>query len=87
MSTSVVDRRHRIVIGKQVRRKTNINAGDVVVIEPIDENSFRVTRTDLATERLEDDPAWKAICTPVKAKRYVPPEELEEFMEEVIWRG
>jgi len=74
------------VIGKQVRRKSHIKAGDVVVIEPIDECSFRVSRIDFAAEGLEDDPAWKAIHTPVKAERYVPPEKLEEFMEEEVWR-
>ena len=86
MNTSVVDRRHRIVIEKRIRRKTNIKAGDVVVIEPIDESSFRVTRIDLADEKLEDDPAWKALRTPVKAVKYIPPEKLEEYMEEEAWQ-
>jgi len=36
-------------------------------------------------EKLEDDQAWKAIRTPVKTERYIPPEKLEELMEEEIW--
>jgi len=87
LSTSKVDRRYRIVIGKRIRRQTNIKAGDVVIIEPIDDHSFKVTRTDLADDNLEDDPAWGAIHTPVKAERYIPPEKLEELMEDEVWRA
>nr|MDO8134075.1 hypothetical protein [Candidatus Njordarchaeum guaymaensis] len=80
-----VDERHRIVVDKRVRKRTKIKAGDVVILEPIDDRSFKVTVMDLSLENLEDDPAWRALHTPVKAVRYIPPEELEEVMEEEVW--
>ena len=86
MSVCKVDERHRIVVDKRVRKRTNIKAGDVVILEPIDDRSFKVTVMDFATENLEDDPAWRAIHTPIKAVRYIPPEKLEEIMEEKVWR-
>lgn len=86
MSVCKVDERHRIVVDKRVRKRTNIKAGDVVILEPIDDRSFKVTVMDFAAENLEDDPAWRAIHTPIKAVRYIPPEKLEEIMEEKVWR-
>lgn len=86
MSVCKVDERHRIVVDKHVRKRTNIKAGDVVILEPIDDRSFKVTVIDLAIENLEKDPAWRAIHTPIKAVRYIPPEKLEEIMEEEVWR-
>jgi len=85
MSTSKVDQRYRIVVDKQIREKTNIRAGDVVVLEPLDEHSFRVTVMDFSEEKFEDDPAWKAIRTPVKAEKYIPPKKLEKILEEEVW--
>jgi bifunctional DNA-binding transcriptional regulator/antitoxin component of YhaV-PrlF toxin-antitoxin module len=86
MSTARVDERHRIVIDKRTRAKTRVKAGDIVVIEPIDERSFKVNVLDFASEKLEDDPAWQAIRKPVKIKHYIPPEKLEAVMEEISWR-
>jgi len=86
MSLSKVDQRHRIVVDKQIRMKTNIKAGDVVVLEPLNDHSFKVTVMDFNPEKLEDDPAWRAIRTPVKVERYIPPEKLEKIMEEEVWR-
>jgi len=86
MSLSKVDQRHRIVVDKKIRMKTNIKAGDVVVIETLNDHSFKVTVMDFTPEKLEDDLAWKAIHTPVKVERYIPPEKLEKIMEEEVWR-
>ena len=85
MSVASVDQRHRIVIDKQIRGKTKVKAGDIVVLEPLDDHSFRVTVMDFSTEKLEDDPAWKAIHTPVKVGKHIPPERLEKIMEEEVW--
>jgi bifunctional DNA-binding transcriptional regulator/antitoxin component of YhaV-PrlF toxin-antitoxin module len=82
MSTSRVDQRHRIVVDKRIRTKTNIKAGDVVVLEPLDDHSFKVNVLNFTSEKLEDDPAWQAIHTPIKAKKCIPPEKLEEIMEQ-----
>jgi len=35
MSTSKVDQKNRILIDKKTRAKTNLKAGDTVIIEPI----------------------------------------------------
>ena len=86
MSLSKVDQRHRIVVDKKIRMKTNIKAGDVVVLEPLSDHSFKVTVMDFTLEKLEDDPAWKAIHTQVKVEKYMPPEKLEKMMEEEAWR-
>ena len=86
MSVSRVDQRHRIVVDKRIRRKTNIKAGDIVVLEPLNDRSFKVTAIDFSEEKLEDDPAWKAIHTKVRVKKYIPPEKLEKIMEEEVWR-
>lgn len=86
MSISRVDQRYRIVVDKRIRMKTNIKAGDVVVLEPLNDHSFKVTVMDFSEEKLEDDPAWKAIHTPVRVEKYIPPEKLEKIMEEEVWR-
>ena len=85
MATSTVDQKHRIVIDKQTRAKTHIQAGDTVIIEPIDNHSFKVEILDFTSEKVEDDPAWKAIHKPAKIKKYIPPEELNKLMEETMW--
>ena len=86
MSTSRVDERHRIVIDKKTRTKTHIKAGDIVIIEPLDNHSFKVNVLDFTSEKLQDDPAWQAIQKSAKLKKYIPPEKLEEIMEETTWR-
>jgi len=86
MAICKVDERHRIVVDKRIRRRINVKAGDLVILEPIDDHSFRVTVVDFAMEKLEDDPAWKAVHTPVMVERYISPEKLEEIMEEEVWR-
>jgi bifunctional DNA-binding transcriptional regulator/antitoxin component of YhaV-PrlF toxin-antitoxin module len=85
MSTSRVDQKNRIVIDKHTRAKTHIRAGDTVIIESIDNYSFKVNVLDFTRENLEDDPAWQMIHKPAKLKKYVSPEKLEEIMEEEIW--
>ncbi|MFB3887917.1 MAG: AbrB/MazE/SpoVT family DNA-binding domain-containing protein [Candidatus Bathyarchaeia archaeon] len=84
MSTARVDEKNRIVIDKRTRAKTRIKAGDIVVIEPLDDHSFRVRVLDFSG-KVEDDPGWKAFHPPAKAKKYIPPERLDKFMEEEIW--
>ena len=85
MATSKVDQKHRIVIDKQTRAKTHLKTGDTVIIEPIDNHSFKVNIIDFTSEKVEDDPAWKALHKPAKIKNYIPPEELEKIMEETMW--
>ena len=85
MATSRVDQKHRIVIDKDTRAKTHLKAGDTVIIEAIDDRSFKVNIQDFTSEKVEDDPAWKALHKPAKVKRYIPPEELDKIMEEIIW--
>ncbi len=86
MSTSKVDQRHRIVIDKQTRSRTHIKAGDIVIIEPLDEFSFRVRAMDFKNENVEDDPGWQAFHPPAKATKPISPEKLEELMEETTWQ-
>jgi len=86
MSVAKVDQRHRIVVDKRIRGKTNIKVGDVVVLEPLDEYSFKVTVMDFSAEKLDKDPAWKALHTPVRTKKYVSPKKLEKMLEEEVWR-
>jgi len=86
MSVTKVDQRYRIVVDKNIRSKTNIKAGDIVVLEPLGASSFKVTVMGFDAEELDRDSAWKALHTPIKAKRYVSPKKLEEIMEEEIWR-
>lgn len=86
MSTSRVDQRHRIVIDKKIRAKTHIKAGDTVVIEPLNEHSFKVNVLDFTSEKLEDDPLWQTIHKPAKIRKFISPEKLEEIMEETVWQ-
>ncbi|HKZ93963.1 MAG TPA: AbrB/MazE/SpoVT family DNA-binding domain-containing protein [Candidatus Bathyarchaeia archaeon] len=86
MSKSKVDQRYRIVVDKQIREKTHVKAGDVVVLEPLNDHSFRVTVINFSAEKLEDDPAWKAIHSPIKAEKYIPPKRLEKILEDEVWR-
>jgi len=85
MATSKVDQKHRIVIDRQTRAKTHIKAGDTVIIEPLDNHSFKVNVLD-TSEKVEDDPFWKMLHKPAKIKHYIPPEKLEEYMEETMWQ-
>jgi bifunctional DNA-binding transcriptional regulator/antitoxin component of YhaV-PrlF toxin-antitoxin module len=85
MSTARVDQRHRIVIDKRTRAKTHIKAGDMIIIEPIDDHSFKVNVLDFTSEKLEDDSAWQVIHKPAKLRKYLPPEKLE-IIEESIWQ-
>ncbi|XHH08604.1 MAG: hypothetical protein ACFCUE_13700 [Candidatus Bathyarchaeia archaeon] len=85
MATSRVDQKNRIVIDRQTRAKTNLKAGDIVIIEPIDNQSFKVQIQDVTSEKVEDDPAWKALHKPTKIKRYISPKELDKLMEETMW--
>jgi bifunctional DNA-binding transcriptional regulator/antitoxin component of YhaV-PrlF toxin-antitoxin module len=82
MATSHVDQKHRIVIDKQTRTKTHFKPGDTVIIEPLDSHSFKVNILDFTSEKVEDDPAWKALHKPAKIKRYIPPEKIDEIIEE-----
>jgi hypothetical protein len=50
----------------------------VVIIEPLDERSFKVKVIDFESEKVEDDPGWQAFHPPAKIKRHIPPEKLEE---------
>jgi len=86
MPASRIDERYRIVIDKRIRKTMRIKAGSEVILEPIDDRSFKVTVIDLDVENLEDDPAWKALHTPAKTVRYILPEELDRIMEEETWR-
>ena len=47
---------------------------------------MRVYLRHFGEEPLEDDPAWKVLHTPIKPERYIPPEELEEIIEEETWQ-
>ena len=47
---------------------------------------MRVYLKHFSEEPLEGDPAWKVLQTPIKPERYIPPEELEEIMEEETWQ-
>jgi AbrB family looped-hinge helix DNA binding protein len=86
MSISKVDERNRIFIDKKIRKKTHIKAGDVVVLESLDEHSFKVNILDFTSDKLEDEPAWQIIRTPANLKKYIAPEELEKMMEETNWQ-
>jgi len=86
MSTSKVDQKNRIVIDKKTRTKMHLKAGDIVIIEPIDDHSFKVNVLDFNPEKLEDDPAWQMLQKPAKLKKYISPEKLEEIMEEEVWQ-
>jgi hypothetical protein len=84
MATSRVDQKNRIVIDKRARTKTHPKAGDTVIIEPLDNHSFKVKVLDVTSEKVEDDPAWKALHKPAKIKHYIPPEELDKLMEKTM---
>ena len=86
MSTSKVDQKNRILIDKKTRTKTHLKAGDIVIIEPIDDHTFKVNVLDFTLEKLEEDPAWQMLQKPAKLKKYVPPEKLEKIMDEEIWQ-
>jgi hypothetical protein len=85
MGTSRVDQKNRIVIDKQTRVKTRLKAGDTVIIEPLDNHSFKVNILDFTSEKIEDDPFWQILQKPAKIKHYIPPEELDKLMEETMW--
>lgn len=84
MSSTVVDDKYRIVIERDVRKKIKIKPKDRVIVEPIDETTFKVSVIN-SNVNLEEDPAWKALHEPVKARKKISPEKLHRYMEEEIW--
>jgi len=86
MSASRIDDRYRVVVDKRIRKRMKIKAGAEVILEPVDDRSFKVTVIDLDIEKLEDDSAWRALHNPAKMVRYVPPAELDRIVEEEAWR-
>ncbi|MEM3596396.1 MAG: AbrB/MazE/SpoVT family DNA-binding domain-containing protein [Candidatus Bathyarchaeia archaeon] len=68
MPLSKVDQRHRIVIDKQIRIRMNIKAGDTVLLEPLDDHSFKATVINLTPKNVEDDPAWRATLHQLRLK-------------------
>ncbi len=86
MSTSKVDQKHRILIDKKTRAQTHLKPGTTVIIEPLDDHSFKVNVLDFTNEKLEDDPVWQMLQKPAKLKKYVTPEKLQEIMEETTWQ-
>ena len=87
MSVTKVDQKYRIVVDKHIRSKTDVKAGDMVALEPLGDHSFKVTVMNFSAEKLNEDPAWKALHTAVKAREYISPKRLEKIMEEEIWQG
>jgi hypothetical protein len=45
-------------------------------------NRKTIRSKDFNSEKIEDDPAWKALQKPAKIKHYIPPEKLEELIEQ-----
>lgn len=85
MSSTVVDDKYRIIIERKLRKKIKIKPRDRVIVEPIDETTFKVSVIDSKNANLEEDHAWKVLHEPIKAKRKIPPEKLHTYMEEEIW--
>ena len=85
MSSTTIDKKYRIVIEKKLRKKIKIRPGDKVVVEPVDDTTFKVSViSDVVS--VEEDPAWKALHKFVTPKKKIAPERLHKFMEEEIWR-
>ena len=86
MSSTTIDDKYRIVIEKKLRKKIKIKPGDRVIVEPVDNTTFKVSVLSDESVSLEEDPAWKALHKLVSAKKRITPERLHKFMEEKIWR-
>jgi AbrB family looped-hinge helix DNA binding protein len=86
MSTTKVDQKHRIVIDKKTRQQTHLKPGDTVIIEPLNNHSFKVNIIDFTNEKIDDDPAWQMLQKPSKLKKYISPEKLQKLMEETTWQ-
>jgi len=56
MSASRIDDRYRVVVDKRIRKRMKIRAGAEVILEPVDDRSFKVTVIDLDIEKLEGSP-------------------------------
>lgn len=85
MSSTVVDDKYRIIIERKLRKKIKIKPRDRVIVEPIDETTFKVSVIDSKDVNLEEDDAWKVLHEPIKAKKKISPEKLHKYMEEEIW--
>ena len=87
MSSTTIDKKYRIVIEKKIRKKIKIKAGDKVVVEPVDDTTFKVSVISDELGSIEEDPAWKALHKFTTSKKKIAPDRLHKFMEEDIWRA
>ncbi len=87
MSSTTIDDKYRIVIEKKLRKRIGIKPGDKVMIEPVDNTTFKVSVLSDELVSIEEDPAWKALHEFASAKRKIAPEKLHKFMEEEVWRA
>lgn len=87
MSSTIVDDKYRIVIEKKLRKKVKVKPGDKVIVEPIDDMTFKVSVLSDEHANLEEDPAWKALHRFASAKRKIAPKMLHKFMEEEVWKA
>ena len=87
MASTTIDDRYRIVIEKKLRKKIKIKPRDIVIVEPIDDTTFKVSVLSKEQVSLDEDPAWKVLHNFVKAKKKISPEKLHRFMEEEVWKA
>ena len=87
MSSTTIDDKYRIVIEKKLRKKIKIKPGDKVIVEPVDNTTFKVSVLSDERASLEEDPAWKALHKFVSTKKKIAPETLHKFMEEEVWKA
>ena len=87
MPSTTIDDKYRIVIEKKLRKKIKIKPGDRVILEPVDDTTFKVSVLGNEQVSLEEDPAWKVLHKFVKARKKISPEKLQIFMEEEVWKA
>jgi len=87
MSSTTIDDKYRIVIEKKLRKKIRIKPGDKVMVEPVDDTTFKVSVLSDELVSIEEDPAWKALHKFASTKKRIAPEKLHEFMEEEVWKA
>jgi len=87
MPSTIIDDKYRIVIEKKLRKKIKIKPGDRVIVEPVDDTTFKVSVLANEQVSLAEDPAWKVLHEFVKARRKISLEKLHRFMEEEVWKA
>ncbi len=84
MAIIKVDKKGRLVIPKEIRKRLRIDESTPLIFEVDDENTIRIRIIQHDEDDYTSDPVWKAIHKPLLLGKKITKKELDE-MEDEQW--